>query len=85
MCYNSTCRPGGGNIIVPLQENVGYQTATAAVLAQHNPAYGTKEDIHTYDYIPADSAMLTRGEKVPPELPSGRNIQVQDANIESKS
>ena len=69
---------------MPLQENVGYQTATAAVLAQHNPTNRTKEDVHTYDYIPADSMMLTKVKTVPPELPSDRNIQVQDPNNESK-
>ena len=79
------CRPGDENIILPLHKNVGYQSATATVLAQRNPAYGTKEDIHTYDYIPGDGMMLTRVEQFPPELPPDRSIKVQDANNESKS
>ena len=78
--YISAHRLGNENILLPLQENVGYQSATAELLAQRNPAYSAKEDIHTYDYIPAEGMTLTRVDQCPSELPPDRKVQVQDAN-----
>ena len=78
-------RPGSQNIFLPLQENVGYQSGPAMFPAQHNPAYSAREDIHTYDYIPADSMMLAEGDKCPPKLPPGRKVQVQDTDSKGNS
>ena len=76
-----TCRPVSQNIFLPLQENVGYQSGPAMM---HNPAYSAGEDIHTYDYIPADSMILTEGNECPPKLPPDRKVQVQGANDTGK-
>ena len=62
-----------------------FPSAAADVLAQHNPAYITKEDIHTYDYIPADGMILTRADQCPPHLPPDRNVQEEDQSEEGKS
>ena len=85
MFYSFALRPGNENIPLPLQENVGYQSATAALLFQRNLAYGIKEDMHTYDYIQAEGMILTRVDLSPPKLPPDRKVQVQDANNEGKN
>ena len=79
-----TCRPGNQNVFLPLQENVGYQSGTAMMLPQHNPAYSAGEDIHTYDYVQVDSIILSKGGQRPPNLPPDRNVQVQDTNDTGK-
>ena len=65
-----------------------FQSATDDMLAQSNPAYITQEDIHTYDYIPADGMILTLADQcpseLPPELPPDRKVQEQDPNNEGK-
>ena len=61
------------------------QFATDDVLAERNPAYNTKPDIHTYDYIPGDGMIMTiRVDQSPPELPPDRNVHEKDANHEGK-
>ena len=74
-------RPGNGSFL-PIQ------SATDDLPAQHNPAYITKKNIHTYDYIPADGMILTIADQgssqLPPELPPDRKVQEQDPNNEGK-
>ena len=82
MIYILNNRSGNGNFL-PLQ------LATDDVLAERNPAYNTKADIHTYDYIPADCMiMMIRADKsppqLPPQLPPDRNVQKNDTNNEGK-
>ena len=77
-----TCRPGSQNIFLPVQENVGYQSGTAMM---YNPTYSAKEDIHTHDYIPADSMILTEGDECPPKLPPDTKVQVQGKDDTGKS
>ena len=65
-----------------------FQSATDDMLAQSNPAYITQEDIHTYDYIPADDEILTEADQcpleIPPEVPPDRKVQQQDLRYASK-
>ena len=81
MIYIISNRPGNGSFLPN-------QYATDDVPAQPNPAYLTQEDIHTYDYIPADGMILAIVDQccseLPPELPPARKVQEQDPNNESK-
>ena len=78
---HSSHRHGNGNFL-PVQSLID------DVPAQPNPAYVTQEDIHTYDYIPADGMILTVADQgpsqLPPELPPDRKVQEQDPNNEGK-
>ena len=81
MIYILNNRPGNGSFLP-------FQSATDDRPTQRNPADITQEDIHTYDYIPADGMILTivdqcRSE-LPPELPPARKVQEQDPNNEGK-
>ena len=81
MIYTPNNRPGNKSFL-------SLQSSTDDVPAQHNPAYLTKEDRHTYDYIPADGMVLTKADqcpsKLPPELPPDRKVQEQDPNDQGK-
>ena len=81
MIYILNNRPGNESFLPN-------QYATVDVQAQDNPAYFVQEDIHTYDYIPADGMILTIVDQcpseLPPELPPERTVQDQDTNNEGK-
>ena len=99
----SVCRLSSERLLLPLQKNVSYQSATAAlpshnnpaynrrkdvhtaaVPSHNNPAYNARGDVHTYEYITVGGMAVKGIEQHPPELPPDRNIEVQDANNESK-